>query len=618
MNNHLLSNVFIFLASAALIVPLASRFKLGSVLGYLIIGALIGPYGFKLIGNPSQIMHFAEFGVIMMLFLIGLELEPATLWRLRKMIVGLGSLQVVLTSTILCLLGLLFGYRWQSSLAVSMALTLSSTALVIQMLEEKNLLKTAEGETSFAVLLFQDIAVIPILIIMPLLAAATTTAAPQEATLLALFPSWAHPFIVASVIGTMIIAGHFFSSHLFFIVARTHLREVFTATSLALIVGITLLMEAVGVSPALGAFVAGVVLANSEYKRTLETDIQPFKGLLLGLFFISVGMSINFNLLEARWGELLGAVGLLIVIKAAVLLFLGWQFGLTKIQRIGFALALSQGGEFAFVLFKFASHLNVISEQTAAFYTLVVALSMATTPFIMLVYQRFIVPHYLSLLPKQPFDTIHEQQDIILVGYGRFGQIIGRFLTGHGIKLTILEKDPEQIKLLRKFGYKGYFGDAARLDLLLNAGVAKAKLLVIAVGNPDVSLDIVEMTRQNFPHLKIYARARNRSHAYQLHKAGVDYFKRETFDSSLTMAQEIMAFLGHSPDTLRRKAKAFLQLDEASLKQSFEFFEKEAEMISYVRQVNGELERILKSDQEFEHPKGRFGKMATSENPLRD
>ncbi|KTD46738.1 glutathione-regulated potassium efflux system [Legionella rubrilucens] len=618
MNNHLLSNVFIFLASAALIVPLASRFKLGSVLGYLIIGALIGPYGFKLIGNANQIMQFAEFGVIMMLFLIGLELEPATLWRLRKMIVGLGSLQVILTSTILCLLGLLFGYRWQSSLAVSMALTLSSTALVIQMLEEKNLLKTAEGETSFAVLLFQDIAVIPILIIMPLLAAATTAAAPQEATLLALFPSWAHPFIVTGVIGTMIIAGHFFSSHLFFIVARTHLREVFTATSLALIVGITLLMEAVGVSPALGAFVAGVVLANSEYKRTLETDIQPFKGLLLGLFFISVGMSINFNLLEARWSELLGAVGLLIVIKACVLLFLGWQFGLTKIQRIGFALALSQGGEFAFVLFKFASHLNVVSDQTAAFYTLVVALSMATTPFIMLVYQRFIVPHYLSLLPTQPFDTIHEQQEIILVGYGRFGQIIGRFLTGHGIKLTILEKDPEQIKLLRKFGYKGYFGDAARLDLLLNAGAAKAKLLVIAVGNPDVSLDIVEMARQNFPHLKIYARARNRSHAYQLHKAGVEYFKRETFDSSLTMAQEIMAFLGHSPDTLRRKAKAFLQLDEASLKQSFEFFEKEAEMISYVRQVNGELERILKSDQEFEHPKGRFEKMATSENPLRN
>ncbi|KTC94406.1 monovalent cation:proton antiporter-2 (CPA2) family protein [Legionella erythra] len=619
MNNHLLSNVFIFLASAALIVPLASRFKLGSVLGYLIIGALIGPYGFKLIGNPNQIMQFAEFGVIMMLFLIGLELEPATLWRLRKMIVGLGSLQVIVTSAILCLLGLLLGYPWQSSLAVSMALTLSSTALVIQMLEEKNLLKTAEGETSFAVLLFQDIAVIPILIIMPLLASATTAATvPHEATLLALFPAWIHPIIVTSVIGAMIVAGHFFSSHLFFIVARTHLREVFTATSLALIVGITLLMEAVGVSPALGAFVAGVVLANSEYKRTLETDIQPFKGLLLGLFFISVGMSINFNLLGAQWHELLGAVGILIVIKAAVLLLLGWQFGLTLIQRIGFALALSQGGEFAFVLFKFAFHVNVINEQTANFYTLVVALSMATTPFIMLLYQRFIVPHYLSLVPQQPFDTIHEKQDIILVGYGRFGQIVGRFLTGHGVKLTILEKDPEQIKLLRKFGYKGYFGDAARLDLLMNAGADKAKLLVIAVGNPDVSLEIVEMAKQSFPHLTIYARARNRSHAYQLHKAGVNYFKRETFDSSLTMAQEIMAFLGHSPETLRRKAKAFLQLDEASLKQSFEFFEKEAEMISYVRQVNGELERILKSDQAFEHPKGRFSKMAMPENPGKD
>lgn len=601
MNNNLLTNVFIFLASAAIVIPLASKFKLGSVLGYLIIGVLIGPFGFQLIGNANQIMHFAEFGVIMMLFVIGLELEPDTLWRLRKAIVGLGSLQVILTTIAFTILGILWGHTWQVSLTISMALALSSTALVLQMLEEKNLLRTAEGETSFAVLLFQDIAVIPILIIMPLLAVGGHPAIAAEThNVLSLLPLWTHPMIIALVIGSMIAAGHFLSPHLFFMVAQTHLREIFTATSLALIVGITLLMQAVGVSPALGAFVAGVVLANSEYKRTLETDIQPFKGLLLGLFFISVGMGMNFDLLRSQPMHLLLTLLILIAVKALILIVLGRQFGLTKIQRLGFALALSQGGEFAFVLFQYANTSKVINSETAGFYTMVVALSMAITPFLLLIYHRYIIPHYLSMLPEQKFDTFDAHENTILVGYGRFGQVIGRFLTGHKIKLTILEKDPEQIKLLRKFGFKGYYGDAARLDLLTNAGASTAKILIVAIGNPDVSLEIVRMARQSFPHLKIYARARNRSHSYELHKAGVHYFKRETFDSSLTMAQAIMVELGHNIEGLRRKAKAFSQLDESSLKKSFEFFEKEAELVSFVRQVNGELEQILQTDQESE------------------
>ncbi|KTD64707.1 monovalent cation:proton antiporter-2 (CPA2) family protein [Legionella spiritensis] len=602
MDNHLLTHIFIFLASAAIIVPLANRFKLGSILGYLVIGILIGPYGFKLIGNSHQIMQFAEFGVIMMLFLIGLELEPARLWRMRKAIIGLGGLQVLLTAIVLCLLGVLIGHRWQASLAIGMALALSSTALVLQMLEEKNLLRTAEGETSFAVLLFQDIAVIPILVVMPLLSINGVARTQSHSdSLLALFPFWTHPLIIAVVISSMIAIGRYFSHHLFFIVAKTNRREVFTATSLALIVGITLLMHAVGVSPALGAFIAGVVLAHSEYKRTLKTDIEPFKGLLLGLFFISVGMGMNFTLLSLHPMQLSGTVVLLILIKGLILTGLGLKFGLTRIQTLGFALGLSQGGEFAFVLFQYAHTSHVIRSETAAYYTLVVALSMATTPLLMMLYYRFIVPRYLSLLPTQPFDTINERRNVILVGYGRFGQIIGRFLAGHKIPTTILEKDPEQIKLLRKFGFPGYFGDASRLDLLKNAGAHHAKLLVIAVSSPEISLEIVKLAKQHFPHLKIYSRARNRSHAYELHKAGVDYFKRELFDSSLTMAQEIMIALGYNAESLRRKAKAFLQLDEESLKKSFEFFEKEAELINLSRQVAGELERILQSDLKGEY-----------------
>ncbi|WP_019215330.1 monovalent cation:proton antiporter-2 (CPA2) family protein [Legionella tunisiensis] len=606
MNNDFLFNVFIFLAAACVIVPIASRFKLGSVLGYLIVGVLIGPFGFKLIGNAQQIMHFAEFGVIMMLFLIGLELEPETLWRLRKAIVGLGGLQVALTTTALTISGILLGFEWRISLAISMALALSSTALVLQMLQERNLIRTATGETCFAVLLFQDIAVIPILIVMPLLTISSQPNMEIHPTgLLNSLSGWAHAGVIAAIITAIIVTGHYLSRYFFFIIAQTNLREVFTAMSLALIVGITLLMQAIGVSPGLGAFVAGVVLANSEYKRTLETDIEPFKGLLLGLFFISVGMGMNFTLLSSQPMQLLGTVAGFIAIKALILLILGQSFGLTKLQTVGFALALSQGSEFAFVLFQFASSANVISLVAANFYTLAVALSMATTPFLMLFYQRFIVPSFMSAIPQRQFDAIDKQQPIILAGYGRFGQIIGRFLTAQGIELTVLEKDPEQIELLRKFGFKGYFGDASRLDLLKNAGAQQAKLLIVAVDDPDTSLEIVKLCKEEFPHLTIYSRARNRRHAYELHKAGVDYFKREIFDSSLTMAQEIMKFLGYSGDSMRRKAHAFTQHDENSLKKSFAFFEKEHELISFSRQASGELEQILQDDKTSSTTEGK-------------
>ncbi|WP_454781060.1 monovalent cation:proton antiporter-2 (CPA2) family protein [Legionella sp. WA2022007384] len=596
MNGHLMLNIFIFLAAASIMVPIASRFKLGSVLGYLTVGILIGPFGLKLIGNSQQIMNFGEFGVIMMLFLIGLELEPAMLWKLRKIIVGLGGLQVLLTTSILTAIGLLIGFDWRATLAVSMALSLSSTALVLQMLQEKNLLKTAEGETSFAVLLFQDIAVIPILIIIPLLEQHANIKINHETAFIMNLPRWLHAILVTGVIGVVILVGHYLSRHLFSIIAKTNLREVFTAFSLALVVGVTLLMESIGVSPALGAFIAGVVLANSQYKHAVDADIQPFKGILLGLFFISVGMGMNFSLFSNKALLIIVAVLSLITCKAFILFLLGRFFDLTKLQSLGFAFALSQGSEFAFVLFEYAGVTKVINQESAAFFTLVVALSMLATPFLMLFYHRFVIPKFLSFLPEREYDSFNEKNGIILAGYGRFGQIIGRLLNGENIKMTVLEKNPEQIELLRKFGYVGYFGDASRLDMLKSAGAEHAKLLIVAVGNVEANLKIVKLAKQHFPHLKIYARARNRRHAYELHRVGVDYFIRELFDSSLTMTQEVMKFLGYNHEDIQKKATAFKKHDETTLVQSFDFFEKESDLISFSRQAKGELERILQSN----------------------
>lgn len=598
MDHGFLFTIFIFLAAVCLVVPLASRFKLGSVLGYLVAGVVIGPFGFGFIHNPESILSFAEFGVVMMLFMIGLDVEPEKLWRMRRHIVGLGGLQVVLTSAAFTGMGMALEYGWQESLAVGMALALSSTALVLQRLQERNLMQTPIGEAAFSTLLFQDIAVIPILIAMPLLAGHGVDAGggAHGESALADLPGWARALAVAAVVGLVIMIGRYVSHWAFGIIARTNLREVFTATSLLLIVGTTLLMQAVGVSPALGAFIAGVVLANSEYKRTLETDIEPFKGLLLGLFFISVGMGMDFGLLAEKPLELLGVVVGLMLVKAIILWTVGGVVKLVPIQRMGFALALCQGGEFAFVLFQYAGGLDVISQSQSAFLTMAVAMSIGLTPILMLGYYKFMVPRFMSVLPKREFDTVEEENEIILAGYGRFGQIIGRFLTAQGVKLTILEKDANQIAILRRFGIKAYFGDASRLDLLASAGAAKAKILIVAVDDADQGLAIVRLAKQEFPNLTVFARARNRRHAYDLHKAGAHFFKRETLDSSLSLAQQIMVQLGRRPEDMQRRAQQFLAHDEASLRTSFEFFDNEPELVNFTRLRSEELTQILQAD----------------------
>ncbi len=596
MTQDILFQVFIFLSAACAVVPLASRFKLGSVLGYLAAGVLIGPFGLAFIGNAEQIMHFAEFGVVMMLFLIGLELEPAMLWRLRKSIIGLGSLQVILTSAAFTSIGIALGYSWQSSLAIGMALSLSSTALVLQILNEKNLMQTSIGETSFSVLLFQDIAVIFMLLILPLLTPSESAISAGHDNLLSTLPLWARSVATAGIIATVIITGRYLSHHLFRAMAKTNIREVFTATSLALVVGITLLMQAIGISPALGAFIAGVVLANSSYKRTLETDIEPFKGLLLGLFFISVGMSMDFHLLASRPFQLVAAVTALVAVKTLILIALATLFRLTSLHSIGFALALAQGSEFAFVLLGVSHKSGIISASVSDFITLTVAMSMAATPFLMLLYSKWIVPRFMSALPERSFDSIDSHHSIILAGYGRFGQIIGRFITGQGTPITILEKDPDQIDLLRKFGFIGFFGDATRLDLLKSAGADKAKLLIVAVDDAETCTEIVKLAREEFPNLTIFARARNRRHAFELDRLGVAYFKRETFDSSLEMAKQVMLFLGKSEEEVQSKAATFIAKDEETLRKSFAVMDKESELVAFAHTARSEMERLLQDD----------------------
>lgn len=599
MESSFLLSAFIFLAAACVVVPIAGHLRLGSVIGYLAAGMVIGPFGFRLIEASSDILHFAEFGVVMMLFLIGLELEPSTLWRLRRSIVGLGGLQVLLTSAAFTAIGIGLGYDWRLSLAVGMALSLSSTALVLQILQEKGLMQTSAGEASFSVLLFQDIAVIPILILMPLLAVHDVAGqvGAHGGGLLKDLPGWAHALAIAAVVVLIVGSGRYISRPIFRFVARTNLREVFTAISLGVVIGITLLMEMVGVSPALGAFVAGVVLANSEYRHTIETDILPFKGLLLGLFFISVGMGMDFDLLAQHTSDLVLMVVVLVGVKIIVLLGLGRFFGLSGVQDTWFALALAQGGEFAFVLFQFAHGLDVISANHADMLTLLVTISMVVTPFVLMLNDKVILPRFMSRIPERKADNVPDLgHPVMIIGYGRFGQIIGRFMSAQGVKLTILEKDPDQIELLRRFGNKVYFGDASQPELLRSAGAASAKLIIVCIDDADKILEIVRAIKHHFPHVAVFARSRNRRHAYELHKAGVDLFRRETFDGSLWMAQEAMKFLGFRAYDMRQKAQRFTLHDESSLHKSFEFFDREPELISFARQASSELERVLQGD----------------------
>jgi monovalent cation:proton antiporter-2 (CPA2) family protein len=588
----------VYLSSAVLFVPIAKKLGLGSVLGYLLAGIVIGPAVLGFVGDEGQdILHFAEFGVVMMLFLIGLELEPELLWKLRKSIIGLGGLQVALTALVVAAMAMAFGLNWKASLALGMILSLSSTAIVVQTLTEKGLMKSVSGQSSFAVLLFQDIAVIPMLAIFPLLAPANySSSSSEQMTWVSGQPGWTQALIVSGTIIAIIVAGRFLIRPLLRIVAATRMREVFTASALLLVVGIAVLMQQVGLSPALGTFMAGVVLANSEYKHELESDIEPFKGLLLGLFFIAVGASIDFNLIVSEPALVFGLVLSLIIIKSIVLFILGRFFRISKDQNFVFSFALSQVGEFAFVLFSFSLNAGIFQKSMVDLMVAVVAISMALTPLLMMINERWILPR-IGTRPheERPSDDINEKNEVIVAGFGHFGNTVGRFLRANNIKATYLDIDSDRVDVLRRMGFKVFYGDASRYDLLQAAGAQQAKLIIIAIDSAEKRLEMIETIKKHFPHLHMLVRATNRYDAYDQMNAGILRVYRETVDTALRMGVDAMVLLGQRAYTANRLARTFLKHDEANLKKLASIRDPDEHLIAAKSYIE-EIEQIVQAD----------------------
>jgi len=594
----MLEMAVIYLVAAIVAVPVAKRLGLGSVLGYLLAGILISPNLLGLVGDQTSVMHFAEFGVVMMLFLVGLELQPARLWKLRHSILGLGGLQVSLTTGIIfaiCFYAL--NLAWQTSLAIGLMLALSSTAIVLQTLTEKGWIKQDAGQNAFSVLLFQDIAVIPILAVVPLLAFKDiTTASTNNHNLIAHLPVYGQVAVSLVVIASIILAGKYISAPLFRYIAETRLREIFTVTALLLVIAIALIMERIGLSPALGTFLAGVVLAESEFRHELEVDIEPFKGLLLGLFFITVGASIDFPLLFDKFAFVSLAVLGLILVKAGVLFILANIFKMKSDQKLLFTLALAQGGEFAFVLLSLTSGLLVTSPEQTKLITLIVAISMLCAPLILMAYEKSLS---ISSNKNPEFDAVEDMEptkNVIIAGYGRFGQIVGRLLTAQGYHLSILDHSPSQVELLRRFDNKVFYGDAARQDLLEASGAKDAKIIVIAIDEPDKTLEIVELVHKHYPKLKIFARATDRRHAYELMHLGVTCFKRETFDSAVNLGIEALMVLGNNEADATRAGKIFTEHDNESLQILADVWGDDKSYGIAVKQRMEDLKQVLDND----------------------
>jgi glutathione-regulated potassium-efflux system ancillary protein KefC len=566
---NLLGSAFVYLSAAVVSVPIAKRLGLGSVLGYLIAGALIGPYVLGLVGTSEAVMHAAEFGVVIMLFLIGLELQPSLLWRLRTSILGMGGLQVAFSGAFGMGLGVMFGLSWQMALAIGLTLSLSSTAIVLQSLREKGIANTDAGRGAFSVLLFQDIAIIPMLALFPLLATFAVSQTTSEAGPMDALPNWIRGVAVILAIAAIVFSGRLLLRPILRWVAASNLHEIFTACALMLVVGVALLMQLVGLSPALGAFVAGVVLADSEFRHEIETDIEPFRGLLLGLFFISVGAGINFGLLIAQPLMIIGLVVLLIVIKAGVMFGVAKLFGNRTGDAALIGLGLAQGGEFAFVLFTFAQGAGVIPSEVVAPLTVVVALSMAVTPLLLMLGQSIMVRADAGPSAQRAPEIESGHYDVIIAGYGRFGQVVGRVMTANGFSVSVLEHDADQVEVLRGFGRKVNYGDATRLDLLRIAGAGEAQLLVVAIDNQEKSLELVETARKAFPNLKIVARAFDRRHAYELMTRKVDGLERETFAAGVRLAVKSMRLLGRPAYKSDRAGKIFMRYDERILEDMF-------------------------------------------------
>ncbi|WP_419536520.1 monovalent cation:proton antiporter-2 (CPA2) family protein [Endozoicomonas sp.] len=626
---------FIYLCAAVLLVPLAKRLGLGSVLGYLIAGVIIGPLTGLVGQETTTIQHFAEFGVVMMLFLVGLELQPQALWSMRHKLLGLGGLQVTLTAAVVTGVALAFGLQWTVALAVGLIFSLSSTAIVLQTFNEKGLSKTEGGKSAFSVLLFQDIAVIPMLAFIPLLAlpelqeaASKLSAAAEhheELSIVAHLPAWATGLVILGTIGALVAAGHFLSRALFRYVADSGLREVFTATALMLVIGIAALMGLIGLSPALGTFLAGVVLANSEFRHELEADIEPFKGLLLGLFFITVGAGINFEILSSSLITIVSLTLGLMLTKALVLFGLAILFRVHHSDRWLFTLSLAQAGEFGFVLLSYTVAEHVIPHDLAQMLSMVVALSMFLTPALFILFEKVIQPRYQKSSDDREPDTIDQQGPVIITGIGRVGQIVNRLLVANNIPTVVLDHSAAQVDVMRSLNIKSFYGDASRPDLLHTAGIHEASLMIIAIDDRARALELVEHVKQNHPHIKVLVRSFDRAHKYELRDAGADLIVSETYHSALNMGTHALEALGFHPFHAEQMRQNFVEVDNSNCLKLYESWRAEDESRSFgdhyrdlFIKLEGLMRDSMKKDRADRHTRSERGWTPPPKDYLKD
>lgn len=606
METNLLLAIFVLLAATVLLVPLFKWAGLGTILGYLAAGILIGPYGLSLVSDTDLIHQVAEFGIVMMLFLIGLEVDGSELWRMRHKVFGLGLTQMAATSAVIAALARLIGFAWADAVVVGLALAMSSTAIAMQSVDQRNITKTDTGRASLAILLVQDVAVIPVLALIPLLT--SMGGSPIEAIGEDVLQAVDNPidwWLALVVIGAFIAAlfgSRFVIRPLMRWLARTRVPEAFTAFALALVIGAALVTESLGLSPALGAFLGGVLLADSEYRHELESNLQPFKGLLLGLFFITVGMSIAFNVVIEDPLVVLALVVALIGLKMLVLFVLATFFKMHIAERLLLAILLSQAGEFAFVVLQFARTAGNLSGPEVELLTVVVALSMAVTPFLIFLYDRLWAPRLNAPADEDdlpPGPTVDDPHDkVIVLGYGRFGQIVTRLLRAQGFEMTLIDDDPAQIELVKRFGVKVFYGDGGRIEILRAAGADQAKMIVIAVAGGDRILGIAELIRRNFPDVIIAARAVDRSHAHDLMALGVHVIERETFRAAIKLGEQALVALGQEEDEASRVANAFEKHDTRMLHESYAVRHDQAAYIGFVRRSTEMLDAVMKADRE--------------------
>lgn len=605
MTGDFLFYSLILLLAAVIVVPIAKRSGLGTVLGYIVAGVIIGPFGFGFITEAETLLHFSEFGVVMMLFLIGLELEPKVLWRLRKSLLGLGSSQVLITTTLITLTGMAFGISWPIALTIGMGLTLSSTAICLQIMGERALFPTKTGQSAFSVLLFQDLAIIPILAIIPLLATVTASDVKTMADVLRVVENgsggslWEKSLKVVGLVTLLIAFGHYAVRHALHYIARTGVREIFTATALLLVVGVTFIMLSAGLTPAMGAFIAGVILADSEYKHEIENQIEPFKSLLLGLFFISVGMSINFEVFSHYIPTVVGATIGLVAGKLLVLFFLAKFMKFNVRDNLMFSILLAQGGEFAFVIFQFASNVKLLSMETTSILNVIVAISMMATPLLILFYDKVLTPWLDSRktgLVSPILPPLNEHNPVIIFGYGRFGQIIGRLLQAKNIGATILDHDPTQIDFLRKFGWKVYYGEVLDMHLLEKAGIENAKMIIIGIDDFEKSVEATKRIKETYPHVKVLVRAYDRRNAQDFIKAGADFVERETFASALNVSEAVLRFMGYRAFTAKNLVRKFAAHDRKSLEEATHLSDNDKDWISFALESRQQLIDLFEKD----------------------